>query len=118
MTQTGAFRGIHSVMLGTQQTIYDPDGRIAEVDEFTGGTQAVSSPAQLRYAYYGDGTRKTMSVTSSALTADPLMSYAYRADGMRTSLRVTKGGVTSPLSWTYTDAGRVLTQSPTPLPAA
>ena len=107
----GRLSAIHSVMLGTQQTMYDPDGRLAEVDEFTGGTQAVSSPAQLRYAYYGDGTRKTMSVTSSAVTADPLMSYAYRADGQRTLLQVTKGGVTSPLLWTYTDAGRVLTQS-------
>ena len=102
---------MQSVMLGTQSWTRELDGRITEVDEFTGGTQALSSPAQLKYTYYADGTRRTLSVASSALTADPLLSYAYRADGARTMLQATKGSVTSPFSWTYTDGGRVLTQN-------
>jgi YD repeat-containing protein len=102
---------IKSAMLGTQQTSYDLDGRVAEVDEFAGGTNALTSPARIKYAYYGDGSRKSLSVTSSALTADPLMSYAYRSDGARTKLQVTRNGMAAPFSWTYDSEGRVLTQS-------
>jgi YD repeat-containing protein len=102
---------IDSAMLGTERTTYDILGRVTKVDEFAGGTVGLSSPAQLRYAYYPNGLRKTLSVTSAAVSADPLMSYAYRDDGARTKLRFSKGGVNSNFSWDYTAGGRVLAQS-------
>lgn len=107
---SGRIARIDSAILGTQRMVYDLLGRTTEVDEFTGGTVALSSPAQLRYAYYPNGLRKSLSVSSTALTADPLVSYAYRNDGARTKLLFSKGGVNSNFSWTYTDAGRVSTQ--------
>jgi YD repeat-containing protein len=98
-----------SVAYGTETLQYDNDGRTIRVVEASGG--GVSSPATLSYAYYGDGSRAAISVASTAVTADPLMTYAYRPDGRRSSLAMTYAGITSPFGWTYTDAGRELTQT-------
>jgi hypothetical protein len=37
--------------------------------------------------------------------------YNYRADGARNSVNVTDGSLTGSFAWTYTKAGRELTQS-------
>jgi YD repeat-containing protein len=98
-----------STAYGTEYLAYDDDGRLREVREPTGG--GLTSPAVLTYAYYGDGSRKTLSVASAAVAADPLLSYSNRVDGARTNLTLSNAGVTSPFGWTYTDAGRELSQA-------
>ena len=93
---------------GTQTTHYDADGRVSEVDEPTSGS--ITSPARLTYDYYGDGSRKDLNVSSSALTAFPYITYAYRADGAQAAATWNQGGTRNFRS-TYTDAGRLLTRS-------
>lgn len=113
----------------TKSYIYDPDGRTASVQsagdataetlqynldglvsshaEETGST--TTSPATTSYSYYANGWRSSLSVSSSAFTQDKEFSYSYRADGARTRLAV--AGYTNPFSWTYSNAGRQLSQS-------
>ena len=98
-----------STAYGTETLRYDDDGRTTQVIEPNGG--GVSSAATIGYAYYGDGSRASVGVTSAAVTASPLMTYDYRADGRRNSLTMTYAGITSPFTWTYTDAGRELTET-------
>jgi YD repeat-containing protein len=93
---------------GTETTHYDADGRIDQVGEPSTGS--MTSPAQITYHYYPDGTRKDVTVASSGLNASPLLSYAYRADGARSKLHVGYGQPAD-FTWTYTNGGRVLSQS-------
>jgi YD repeat-containing protein len=98
-----------SSVYGSETLQYDFDGRLSGMIEPSGG--GVTSPATISYAYYGDGSRASIGVTSAAVTANPLITYDYRPDGRRTALTMTYAGITSPFSWTYTDAGRELTQN-------
>jgi YD repeat-containing protein len=98
---------LQSATYGIQTNKYDAAGRLVEVDEPTVG---VSSPAVLGYSYYPDGLRSSLSVTSAAITASPLIAYNYRQDGLRSSLMMTDG-VQSAFTWTYSPAGRELTQT-------
>jgi YD repeat-containing protein len=100
---------VGSSLYGTQTMTYDQDGRVAEIDEPTGGS--ITSPARLTYDYYPNGDRKHVNVTSSALTASPLIAYVRRADNELTRETVSYRGITSTFTWSYSDAGRVLSQT-------
>lgn len=87
---------------------YDVDGNLTTVTEaaFSGYT----SPATVTNAYYPNGWRKTIAVSSAALTASPLLSYAYGADGRRALARLSYPAQYD-FTTTYTGAGRPLTNT-------
>jgi len=99
----------NGAIYGTETTRYDADGRVAEVDEPLNGS--ITSPARITYDYYPNGDQKDVGVASSALTASPLFSYVYRADGERTKLHINYGRRQGDFAWSYTDAGRIISQS-------
>jgi YD repeat-containing protein len=94
---------------GSQTTRYDADGRVAEVDESTTGS--VTSPARMTYDYYPNGDRKDLNVSSSALTATPLLTYVRRSDGELSKESLYYGGAGNTFTWSYTDGGRKLNQT-------
>jgi YD repeat-containing protein len=95
--------------LGSQNRTYDPDGNLSTAT----APSATLNGATITYGYYGDGFRKSLSlsVPSTGFNQTNLFAYSYRADGARSSLQVTDGSSTGAFAWTYTNAGRELTQS-------
>lgn len=95
--------------LGTVSAAFDADGRITQKTTASG----IGNPGTITYSYYGDGMRKTLglSVPSVQLTANNLFSYNYRADGLRSSLAVTSTAASGNFAWTYSTAGRELTET-------
>jgi YD repeat-containing protein len=100
----GRAASVTSSRFGTQQYVYDADGRLSSTTEPSGG--GVTSPAQISYAFYGDGKRSAISVSSPGLTQTDAVAYSYRPDGLLQTQRLNafSGG-----TWTksYTDAGRL-----------
>jgi RHS repeat-associated protein len=107
---------------------YDPDGRISSVTSATFGSDVytydaagdeigyreaagagTTSPEQLSYTYYQNGWRASTGIAASAIPSGEQFQFSYRNDGRRTALAVT--GLSNPFSWTYSNAGRMLTQS-------
>ena len=88
---------------GTEKYSYDADGRLTKKEE----PSAVSSAAVLQYGYYPDGTKNSLSVSSSALSQANLMTYSYRPDGLSSSDAFAYNK--QPFSWQYTSAGRLST---------
>lgn len=86
---------------------YDADGDVIAYTEAT--ASGLTSPATISYAYYAPGLRKSLSVSSAALSANPEFTYNYRTDGLRTSLLV--AGQTKPFAWSYNNAGQMTSQS-------
>ncbi|HTU69158.1 MAG TPA: DUF6531 domain-containing protein [Candidatus Baltobacteraceae bacterium] len=103
----GRTAAVSSSVYGTESYQYDADGR--ETQHIEGGGGGVSSPATVTYGYYPNGWRANLSISSSSLTQQNQFAYSYRNDGARTTLAV--AGYSTPFSWTYTNAGRELTQS-------
>lgn len=95
--------------LGTASYNYDADGRL--IGETEPNVTSGYDPATLTYTYYGDGTRATLSVASSEVNQSNLFTYSYRPDGARQQQTATWQGHTYTFAWTYTNAGRELTQS-------
>jgi YD repeat-containing protein len=87
---------------------YDVDGNLATHTDPSGANY--TSPATETYAYYGDGERKTVSIASTALNATNALAYSYRNDGALQTETSNYGGAQN-YAWTYTPAGRELTQS-------
>ena len=85
---------------------YDADGNVTTYTEATGATTTAN--ATLRYAYYPNGWRNTLSIQSSALTQSDEFTYGYRNDGKRADLLVAGHG---DFHWSYTNAGRELSQT-------
>ena len=97
-----------SATFGTESYAYDEDGDLTNKSEPGGLPYA----GQISYAYYPDGLRKALSLQIPALgySQSNLFEYNYRADGARSSLvAATNPGGT--FSWTYSNAGRMLTES-------
>jgi YD repeat-containing protein len=89
--------------LGAETLQYDLLG------EITSDTKpAALGGATIGYDYFADGTHKDTSFTSSTLTIPQLYQYSYRTDGLRTKLGLNNG---KSFQWSYTQAGRLLTQS-------
>lgn len=103
----GRVATVQSSLTGTESFTYDADGRETQYQEGSGG--GATSPATLNYTYYPDGSRWTLSISSSALSQQNEFTYDYRNDGLRTKLTV--ANQSQPFFWTYTNAGRELTQS-------
>lgn len=104
----GRATSILSSRFGTESLAYDGDGRLTTDADPTGG--GYSSPATVTYGYYGDGLRQSLSVSSSAVTASNAFQYSYRIDGLVQTQNLTYP-ITGKFAWTYTNAGRELTQS-------
>jgi YD repeat-containing protein len=105
-----------------RQTYYDPDGRVTQLWSQTYGAelfaydlnsrkiqmvepQNLDARATITYTYYPDSTRKTLSVSSTALTETSLFGYSYRSDG-RVKTQAVHSDYTAPFRWTYTPGGR------------
>jgi YD repeat-containing protein len=99
---------ITSTTFGTETHTYDIDGRETQISEPTGG--GITSPAQLTYHYYVDGSRSGLDVASTGLSATGLISYSYRADGPKQAETLNYSGAQT-FGWTYSNAGRVATQT-------
>jgi YD repeat-containing protein len=97
-----------SSTFGTMTDTYNSDGKLSKRIEPSGG--GVTSPATLTYAYYGDDTKKSLSVASSSLTEAPLFSYSYRADGLRQTL-VSNAAPATTYQWQETAGGRYTSQT-------
>lgn len=99
----GRIARIQSPVLGTQSYTYDSDGRLVQSVE----PASLPSAATLTYAYYADGSRSGLSISSSALNQSNLLQYVYRADGRRTALTANYGNTIAHLSWVISPSGRM-----------
>jgi YD repeat-containing protein len=128
LTQTSYSDGVTP----TLSTIYDPDGRAASTTSSSYGTEqrlydqdgrlqtdtepqpaGYTSPSTLTYAYYPDNGRSSVSVISQSLTQANLESYSYRMDGLPEQLDDRYNGQTYTQRWTYDSAGRPGTMADT-----
>ena len=100
---------VSSPAWGTQNYTYDAAGELTGKAEPTGG--AVLDPGIEQYAYYPDGARAALSlqIPAAGINLPNAFQYSYRTDGLLQSQRV-NAGVGGTYSWTYTTAGRELTQ--------
>lgn len=95
-----------SSTLGSESRTYDSDGNVLSVQE----PNSYQSPATTSYTYYSDGRRKTIGVSSADLSMSTAFQYTYRPDGLLQTVQpswISNGSY----SFTYTNAGRRLTQS-------
>lgn len=100
---------VQSSTLGAEYRTYDGDGRLSTVAEPT--SSPITAPMNpLQYDYYGNGWKKDVQVTSSALTqtTTPLLTYAYRTDGYMINLTLNYSGTAYPFSYSFSPAGRLL----------
>lgn len=99
----GRVATITSARFGTQQYVYDADGRMTSSIEPNGG--GVSDPATVGYSYYPDGKRSSVAVASATFNQANALTYSYRNDGVLTSQGMS--GLASAV-WTraYTGGGR------------
>jgi YD repeat-containing protein len=89
--------------LGTETLAYDATGAVTSVTEpasVGGGTIA--------YTYYADGMRAAAGYSDPTQSYPNALQYAYRTDGKRDVLTLRNG---TSFAWSYTAAGRVLSQS-------
>ncbi len=106
----GRQTALTSATLGTQTRTYDADGRVTSTTD----PSSEQAPDAVTYGYYPDGLRSTLSlnVPAAMFNQSSLFSYNYRADGLRSSLVAPVVGLgNNTFAWTYTNAGRVSTQS-------
>jgi YD repeat-containing protein len=97
-----------SAQFGSETKTYDADGRLTLDKDPQGG--GYMSPATLTYDYYADGLREDLTISSTAITATNAFQYSYRNDGRLQTQHLTYP-ITGDFTWTYTNAGRELTQS-------
>ena len=98
-----------STAVGTQTRTYDANGRLVGTTDPSG----LSDPGSVTYTYYPDGMRQALGLSIPALnfSQSTLFAYNYRADGKPSSLVSAIGYGNKTFAWTYTAAGRELTQS-------
>lgn len=102
----GHVAAIASSQYGTDQYAYDAAGDVTSYQE--GTAAGMTSQAQLQYTYYPTGWRSSMTINASALPSTETLKYAYQANGLRSMLNVGNWGA---FAWTYSSAGRELTQT-------
>jgi len=100
-----------SAAFGTESYVFDADGRKTSVVE--AGLGAITSPATISYHYYLNGMRSSLDVSASAFSQAQtnFKSYNYEPDGLLKSETFTYNAAPYAFSWSYTAAGRPLTQS-------
>jgi RHS repeat-associated protein len=98
-----------SATMGTQTRTFDADGRLTSASD----PASEQDPGTITYGYYPDGMRSSLSLTVPSLSFNQsnLFEYSYRADGQRSSLVTAIGAGNNTFSWTYSNAGRELSQS-------
>jgi len=98
-----------STTMGTQTRTYDADSRVTSASD----PSSEQDPGSITYGYYPDGMRSSLGLSVPGLTFSQsnLFVYSYRADGQRSSLVSAIGAGNNTFSWTYTNAGRELSQS-------
>uniref|UniRef100_E6PE12 DUF6531 domain-containing protein n=1 Tax=mine drainage metagenome TaxID=410659 RepID=E6PE12_9ZZZZ len=101
---------VSSPAWGSESYSYDAAGELLEKAEPTGG--ALVDPGIVQYAYYPDGARSALSlqIPAANISVPNAFQYSYRVDGLLQTQRVNAGAGGS-YAWTYTAAGRELTQS-------
>ena len=95
---------VTSSRFGTQQYAYDTDGRLSSTTE--PGRGGLTGAAQISYAYYRDGKRSALSISSPGFTQPNALAYSYRPDGL---LQTQTNAAFAAGTWSksYTDAGRL-----------
>ena len=97
------------------QKQYDLDGNLIQLTE--AASSGIDSPSTLTYGSYLDGSRKSLSVApvagsgGSGLNQTNLFQYSYRPDGKLKTYQFGLGSVSSSFAFTYTNAGRLLSES-------
>jgi YD repeat-containing protein len=99
--------------LGTWMYAYDADGELASTQE--PAASGLTSPTTLTMHYYPNGLRSSIDVNSSSFSQNSALAYSYRPDGETQTQAITvaanaKVGTTT-RSFTFTNAGRFLTQT-------
>lgn len=95
--------------VATDSYVWNPDGTLASDTEGTPTGSNFHNPATMTYGYYPDGNRMSLTITDGGVNFNQTREYAYRDDGSRTYLSVS--GIANPFTWTYTQAGRVSSQT-------
>lgn len=93
----------HTDALGDEVLQFDHAGELTSDIK-----PAALGGATVSYDYFEDGARKDLNFASSTFTVPQLYQYSYRPDGLRQKLQLSNG---SAFQWTYTQAGRLLTQT-------
>ena len=101
---------VSSPAWGTESSTYDAAGELTQKAEPSGG--ALADPGITQYAYYPDGARAALSlqIPAAGINLPNAFQYSYRTDGLLQTQRV-NAGAGGAYAWTYTTAGRELTQS-------
>jgi RHS repeat-associated protein len=101
---------ITSSLFGRESYTFDADGRLTNKIEPSVG---YADHGTIGYAYYPDGERESVSLTVPALgitTATDELNDSYFVDGKLKS-EIVHAGAGGTYAWTYTAAGRELTQT-------
>jgi RHS repeat-associated protein len=98
-----------SATMGMQTHTYDADSRLTSASD----SASEQDPGTITYGYYPDGMRSSLSLSVPGLSFSQanLFEYSYRADGERSSLVTALGAGNNTFGWTYSNAGRELSQS-------
>lgn len=107
----GRTASVQSSIFGTQSYTFDAEGHIVTSTEPNQG--GVTSPAMLTYDYYANGWKQDLQVSASAWTqSTPAFQYFYRPDGKLERERFNHlSDAARDFSWTYTPAGRLLSNN-------
>jgi hypothetical protein len=99
---------LYSSIFTNETRLYDSDGNLTEVKEPTSYTGA----ADIKYSYYLDDKRESISVTSSSIAAGAQrsISYGYRTDGLTETLQPSWTGSAN-FTIGYSNAGRRTSES-------
>jgi hypothetical protein len=105
----GHATSLTSATLGTETRTYDADGRMIQRSE----AGNIPDAGVMTYSYYGDGLRKNLAlqIAATGYYQPNLFEYNYRTDGLRSSLLTTLPDAAGTFAWTYSNAGRELTES-------
>ncbi len=100
-----------SSAFGTWGYSYDVAGNLSATSE--GSSSTFADPSTLTYAYYGDGKKASISVSTAGggylnQTSSPLYSYSYRSDGRASTIGINllQAAVTGQFSMAYSPGGR------------
>jgi RHS repeat-associated protein len=105
----GREASLTSATMGTQTRTYDADSRLTSASD----PNSEQDPGTIAYGYYPDGMRSSLGLSVPGLTFSQsnLFKYSYRPDGQRSSLVTAIGAGNNTFSWSYSNAGRGLSQS-------
>ncbi len=103
---------VTSSQFGPMTYTYDADGNRTSMVEPTNEPNYTDA-ATISYRYYPDDLRKTLSLKTPLGNWQNVFRYAYRSDGKleQEAIHVPSLRLAHPFSWTYTAAGREVSES-------